>query len=291
MNQKVLDRNIKDGYELAFKITKKDATAFYFASRFLPRDKRCAAFCVYSVCRASDDAVDINAGILKEQNLNELKERISSVYENRDLGQNLLLAFRETEENYKIPQRYFDELFEGMRMDLFKNRYASFGELYDYSYKVAGVIGLIMLKIFGCDNPEAQRHAVDLGIAMQLTNILRDIKEDFARGRIYLPKDEMEKYAISERDIEGERVDDNFKALLQFQIKRARDYYNNSKAGIKMIKGLRSRFVVCAMKDIYAGILDAIEKNGYDVFSKRARVTGVGKFGVALKILMKGEYL
>jgi len=148
-----------------------------------------------------------------------------------------------------------------------------------------------MLKVLGSHNQEAEKYAVDLGIAMQCTNILRDVKEDFERGRVYLPKDEMERFNVSENHIAEEKIDRNFIGLLKFQIERAREYYENSTKGLKMINNVVSRVVVCMMKDLYAGILNAIEEIGYNVFSRRAHVNTVGKLVIALKVLMKREYL
>ena len=176
-------------------------------------------------------------------------------------------------------------------MDLDKNLYYDFNELYTYCYRVAGVVGLVMLHIFGFNNEAAKKHAIDLGVAMQLTNILRDIKEDFQRGRVYLPLDEMRRFAMTENILAKELVDGNLRAMLQFQIKRARAYYDNAWAGIKMINNARSRFVVTVMKDLYAGILDSIETNNYDIFSKRAQVNLLKKIYLTAKTLLRGAYL
>jgi phytoene synthase len=125
---------------------------------------------------------------------------------------------------------------------------------------------------------------------MQLTNILRDIKEDYQRGRVYLPQNEMKQFGVTEEDIAQESLSERFISLLKHQIQRARTYYNNSAKGIGMIIDKNGRFVVCAMKDIYAGILYAIERNNYDVFSQRAHVNTPGKILLLLKIMLKGEY-
>jgi phytoene synthase len=130
----------------------------------------------------------------------------------------------------------------------------------------------MILKIFGYKDYEAENYAASLGIAMQLTNILRDIKEDYRRGRIYLPQDEMLHFGVTENDIAEENCDDRFKSLLRFQIKRARQFYRNSEPGLAMITDPRCRFVARVMKEVYSGILEEIEKNNYDVFSKRAYV-------------------
>jgi len=281
---------VKEGYAKVRAVTREHAKTFYFASRFLPKDKRNAAYAIYAICRITDDTVDNDAIPSRSVNLRSIEEKIESVYRDTQLSDSSLLAFKETVNKYNIPRRYFDELIQGMYMDLNKSRYENFDELYTYCYRVAGVVGSIMLKIFGSHHQEAERYAIDLGIAMQLTNILRDIKEDFKRGRIYLPKDEMERFNMSENHISEEKVDESFIALLKCQIGRARDYYNSSAKGIKMINSMMSRFVVCIMKDIYAGILTSIENNGYDIFSHRAHVDTGKKLCGALKVVIGREY-
>lgn len=291
MKQSKKNSSIQEGFKEAKVLTKKHAKTFYFASRFLPKDKQNAAYAIYAVCRITDDIVDNNEILSGSINLSAIRESIESVYNKTKLTDNILLAFRETINKYKIPKKYFDELIEGMYMDLHKNRYESFDELYIYCKRVAGMIGLTMLKVLGFHDQEAEKYAVDLGIAMQCTNILRDIKEDFERGRVYLPKDEMERFNVSENHIAEEKIDRSFIGLLKFQIDRAREYYENSTKGLKMINNVMSRVVVCMMKDLYAGILNSIEEIGYNVFSRRAHVNTVGKLVIALKVLMKREYL
>lgn len=291
MNNAILEKKIQQGYLKSRLMTRQYAKTFYFSSCFLPREKQNAAYSVYAICRISDESVDG-----KEQNspvdtLNSVREKIETAYTGRTLEDEILMSFRETVNRYEIPENYFRELLKGMFMDLHKTRYENFEELYKYCYRAAGVVGLIMLKIFGYKNSQTEKHAVSLGIAMQLTNILRDIKEDFHRGRIYLPLDEMKKFGITENDIAAEIVNESFVNLLKFQIQRVRNYYQLSAPGIKSIKNLQSRFVVCTMKEIYAGILESIEKNGYDVFSRRACVTAAGKIARVARILTGGQYL
>ncbi|MFA5411359.1 MAG: phytoene/squalene synthase family protein [Candidatus Omnitrophota bacterium] len=279
-----------NGFLLARAITRKHAKTFYFASRLLKKGRKNAAYAVYAICRLSDDIVDNGQDIGDARNLTGLREKIDSAYSNAPLADPLLSAFRQTVNKYHLPKKYFDALIEGMEMDLRKSRYRNFEELYDYSYKVAGVIGLIMLEIFGYRDQRAAAHAVNLGIAMQLTNILRDIKEDFRRGRIYLPEEEMQRFGVSESDISEGRIDANFKELMKFQIGRCREYYAQARPGIRMIGDLNSRLVALAMAEMYAGILKAIEKNYYDCFSRRAGVSAPEKIGALLKIILKGEY-
>lgn len=267
-------------------LTKKYAKTFYFASHFLPKDKKYAAYAVYAICRVSDEAVDGKTINNNTKSLDRIKENIDSAYGKGEIRNNVLLAFRDTVTKYDIPKYYFDQLIEGMRLDLNKKRYANFTELYEYCYKAAGVVGLILLKILGSYDAKTQEYSVNLGIAMQLTNILRDIKEDFQRGRIYLPQDEMEKCGVTESNISRMIVDDNLVNLLKFQIERAKEYYKSSSYGIATIGNLRCRFVAAIMKNMYAGILDSIENNGYDIFSRRAHVDLFKKITITLKTLL-----
>jgi len=284
------DARLERGLRLAQAMTRQYAKTYYFASRFLPKEKKYPAYAVYAVCRISDEAVDKNSEV-SLSSLSHAKDNIELAYSDSPLQEDLLLAFRQTVRRFDIPKTYFDELLEGMHMDLTKKRYETFDELYGYCYRVAGVVGLITLKIFGYLQKEAEKHAVDLGVAMQLTNILRDIKEDSLRGRVYLPQEELKKFGVFEEQLSGGKVDDNFKTLLKFQIERARQYYATSESGIRLITDSRCRFAVLCMKQIYAGILNCIEHSNYDVFSKRCFVPSWTKAGIAFKILLEGRYL
>lgn len=279
-----------DGFARAEAITKKHAKTFYFASRFLPRDKRHAAYAVYALCRIADDTVDADPRSPDVQALRAIERSLNCVYGGGEVTGGLLIAFKQTVERYRIPRDCFDVLIEGMEMDLRQKRYENFEELYRYCYRVAGVVGLIMLRIFGYRGSEAEGHAVELGVAMQLTNIVRDVHEDFKRGRIYLPGDEMERFRVSENHLAAGTLDEPFKALLRFQISRARQYYAAAARGIGRVDNFRCRLVVSMMKEMYAGILTAVEMNNYDVFSRRAHVSASGKVVRALACIVKGGY-
>jgi phytoene synthase len=170
-----------------------------------------------------------------------------------------------------------------MELDLTKSRYETFEDLYTYCYKVAGVIGLIMLKIFGYKNQEAAKYAVDLGIAMQLTNILRDIKEDCLRKRIYLPLNELNNFGVYEKDILNSKMNNNLESLLRFQLERAKKYYETSLKGVNLIDNKRAEFVVKLMANMYCAILDDIEKHNFDIFTRRAHTSILDKLTVLLK--------
>lgn len=280
---------LESGFAQAKKITQKYARTFYFASPFLSKERRRAAFAVYALCRIADDYVDTNDPDAAYQELSKISLDIDTAYAKGQLKDPLLLAFRDSIEKFDIPKNYFSDILAGMRMDLHKNRYANFDELYDYCYKVAGAVGLIMLQIFDADAHEAREYAVDLGVALQLTNIVRDIKEDYARGRIYLPQDEMHKFGITPEDIASHNLNQNFKELLMFQIQRARQYYCRSLAGLSFIKNKRSRFLILAIKRMYAAILDTIEKKDFDIFSARAQVSNLKKIALLSGIIFKAK--
>ena len=285
------NRQLQTGFREAKEITKKFAKTFYLASLFLPKENKYASYAVYAICRLSDEAVDGLTPLDKRGNLQKLESKISDAYTERQINEPLLSAFRQTVNKYKIPKEYFDELIKGMRMDLEINRYQDFPALYEYCYRVAGVIGLIMLKIFGYKDNAAKDYAIKLGIAMQLTNILRDINEDFLRGRIYLPQNEILEFNISEQQLSKGQIDEHFRNLLRFQINRCRKFYNDSFAGIQFINSPFCRFVVFCMKEIYSGILEEIEKNDYDVFTERAHVNKLKKTVIMFKILTGRKYL
>ncbi|MBF0532640.1 MAG: phytoene/squalene synthase family protein [Candidatus Omnitrophica bacterium] len=277
---------IQKDFQLAEAITRQHAKSFYFASRFLSREKRQAAYTLYAVCRISDDAVDQSLDTVFRQNqLVLIQKNIAAAYAGPAPSGGLWAAFQFVIRQYAIPLWYFEELLDGQAMDLNKNRYANFPELYVYCYKVAGVVGLMMHKIFRCCHPAAVKHAIDLGVAMQLTNILRDIKEDAHRGRIYLPADEMMEYNISADDILKGRIPAEWKPFMCFQIQRAREYYSRALPGIKHIESRDARFVARAMAVLYADILTQIEKNQYNVFHQRAHTNHLRK----ILLLLTGQ--
>jgi len=285
------DKKIRLGFQKARDITKRFAKTFYLASLFLPKEKKYASYAVYAICRLSDETVDNSASLDQNNRLQEIELKISQAYTEKQISDPLLASFSQTVNKYKIPKEYFEALTRGMHMDLEIKRYKDFSSLYEYCYRVAGVVGLIMLKIFGYKDNSAEGPAVKLGVAMQLTNILRDIKEDLNRGRIYLPWDEMSRFNISEQQLSAGDVDEKLKEFLRFQIKRCRQFYYDSLQGIKLINSPLCRFVVLCMKEVYSGILEKIEKNNYDVFTVRAQVGKLRKAGIILKILLEKKYL
>lgn len=184
-----------------------------------------------------------------------------------------LAAFRDTVRARKLPRRHFDDLLLGMEMDLAVDRYGDFAALDLYCYRVAGVVGLMMAHVFGFRHERCLPRAEALGRAMQLTNILRDVGEDLGRGRVYLPLDELAGHGVTLDQMRAGRVDEPFRRLMRFQIERARAAYREAEAGIPDLVGAPNRLTVRVMARLYGGILDEIERNDYDVFTRRARVS------------------
>jgi 15-cis-phytoene synthase len=268
-------------FEAARAICKRHARSFYFSSFFLPKPKRDAAYAVYAFCRLLDDATDeAPDATAVEKQITRFCELLGKIYAGEsadfavasDEARLALQAFAWTVKQYQIPRKYFDEVAEGCRMDLTIHRYQTWEDLRQYCYRVAGVVGLIMCKIFGLNEPAAEAQAVMMGEAMQLTNILRDVKEDFARGRIYLPLEDLQRFGYTERDLADGVVNDCFRDLMKFQVERARMLFQTGAAGLRHLPNDGSRFTATAMGVIYAGILRAIERQKYDVFSNRARL-------------------
>ncbi|MGI8468217.1 MAG: phytoene/squalene synthase family protein [Pyrinomonadaceae bacterium] len=177
---------------------------------------------------------------------------------------------------YKIPQNLPLELTRGVLMDTHIKRYETFAELYVYCYRVASTVGLMSSEIFGYEKPETLEFAEALGIAMQLTNILRDVKEDAAMNRIYLPQEDLRKFDVSEKQIFANRTDEDFIRLMKFEIERAREFYHKAERGIPLLEK-ETRLTVLLASRLYAKILDEIEKQNYDVFTRRSRTTKLQK--------------
>jgi phytoene synthase len=269
--------------------TRHYAKSFYFASFLLPKEKRYAAYSVYAFCRYTDNIVDMadkNANGRVEQKINSLLKNLDEAYSNKSIETNTFSAFANTVKKYDIPKHYFTELIEGVGMDIKSRRYETFSELETYCFKVASVVGLIMSEIFGYTNSAALQYAVDLGKAMQLTNILRDIHDDYKMGRVYIPQDELERFGYSERDIKDKVINDNFISLIKHQIGRARSFYSLAEKGIPYLTDDGSRTTVVLMHKIYSGILDKIEQKKYNIYSGRAFVNRGEKISITAKYLL-----
>lgn len=273
---------IESAYEYCERVTKEHARSFYFAAKFLPREKRRAVYPIYAFCRHVDDAIDEAVGSVdvRRSVVAGWESRLRDVFggtidfdPERPSEQDLVfVAWGDLLEKYSFDIELPLELIRGVVQDTEIDRYESFDDLYEYCYRVASTVGLMSSEILGYSESHALENAEALGIAMQLTNILRDVGEDAERGRIYIPREDLERFGVSEDQILNRRFDGNFVELMKFEIDRARDFYRRGNAGIGYLDR-DTRFTVAAASTIYAGILDRIEKQRYDVFAGRARTS------------------
>lgn len=259
-------------YTRCAQITRAHSHTFYVASGLLPWEKRRAVRALYAFCRLSDDVVD-RATEDAQRALTEWRHRASSEPSSDDP---VLLAWADARARYGIPQRYVDQLLEGVAQDIHTRRYATFDDLAAYCYGVASTVGLMAMHIIGFEDRRAISYAVKLGVALQLTNILRDVGEDWRSGRVYLPQDELASFGLKESDIAAGHVDERWRAFLRFQVARVRRLYAESLPGIVFLHP-DGRFAVAAAGELYQAILDQIEANRWDVFSRRAYIGYWGK--------------
>ncbi|MFU8813044.1 MAG: phytoene/squalene synthase family protein [Balneolaceae bacterium] len=289
------DQTLQRAYSHCRAITREYAKTFYMATRFLPYSKQRSIFAIYGLCRYLDNLVDEAEDLTRREylsrlqvieKLDEFTHKLINVYRGAPSNDPILIAFSHTLNYYNIPIELPLQLIDGVKMDLTKNRYETFDEVYDYSYKVASVVGLMTSEVFGYSDPRALNYAVDLGIAMQLTNILRDIGEDIDNNRIYLPNNEMNDFGITEEMLMRKEMTPAFASFMKFQIKRAHEYYERSDVGISMLSR-DSRLPVALARENYSRILSKIEENEYNVFAERAYLNSTEKFSILPKVYMQ----
>lgn len=270
--------SLANAYRYCRQIAKHHAKTFYLATMFLPKPRQNPIFAMYALLRTVDDLVDLaedklTNGQLTRHEINESignwKTRLKECYGGKHHDDPILLAWQDTLTRHPIPVELPLDLIDGVAMDIDFVPFETFDELYVYCYKVASVVGLMTAEIFGYSDKKALQHAIDLGIAMQLTNILRDVGEDVDRGRIYLPLEDLGRFGYSTEEFMQKQMNGNFVNLMKFQIERARRYYASSDLGIPMLEK-SSRFAVMISSRNYSDILKTIENNGYDVFTSRA---------------------
>lgn len=254
-------------------LTSLHSRTFSVATGLLPAEKRRAMRALYAFCRESDDIVDSLDGNAEEALVDWRQEVLAPLPPTTDL---VALAWADTRVRYRIPQGYAEQLIDGVGRDLQRRRYRTFEDLARYAYGVASTVGLMSMHIIGFAGEQAFPYAIKLGVALQLTNILRDVEEDWQTGRLYLPLDEMERYGVTEANLERGQVDDRWRAFLCFQIARNRRLYAEARPGIALLNQ-DGRFAVSAASEFYGAILDDIEAHDYDVFHRRAHVSAWGK--------------
>ncbi|ELS04080.1 phytoene/squalene synthetase [Xenococcus sp. PCC 7305] len=276
--------SVPESYEYCRRITADYAKTFYLGTLLMPKEKSKAIWAIYAWCRRTDELVDgEKARFTTDDTLAQWESQIESVFAGKPRD-NTDVALADAVQRFPMDIQPFRDMIAGQRMDLYRSRYQTFEELKLYCYRVAGTVGLMSNAVLGIRDPHNNvpwkrdqpiyiptKEALALGIAMQLTNILRDVGEDAERGRIYLPLDDLAAFGYTEKDLLAGVNDDRWKAMMRFQIKRARQYYHQAERGISYL--IRdSRLPVWASLMLYQGILGAIEKNNYDVFNKRAFV-------------------
>ncbi len=285
-----MDEKLAVSYRYCRDVARKRAKNFYYSFIVLPKDQRDAMCAVYAFMRYCDDIADdpdvnCDRGEMLERWRNTL-----DVSRLDDHKESLILpAFHDTVRTFNIPLEYFHQLIDGASMDLSIDRYETFEQLYDYCYKVASVVGLVCIHIFGFDAPEAKKYAEYCGIAFQLTNILRDVKEDAASGRVYIPEEDLRAFDYSAEELIAGPRDDRFKRLMRFQVDRARGYYASAMPLVKMVHGA-GRPGLCAMIEIYLGILDRIESKEYDVFRHSVSLSRARKLAIAARALVRSKF-
>ena len=254
-------------------ITAEHSRSFHLASGFLPPDKRRATRALYAFCRVTDDLIDRPVG----DPVSMLAQwRHASLEQEPPSDDPVAIAWADTRQHYGIPRRYAEQLLEGVARDLRQQCYVTFDDLATYCYGVASTVGLMAMHIVGFSGQEAIPYAIKLGVALQMTNILRDVAADFANGRIYLPLDELQDFGITRHDLALGQLNDHWRAFMRFQIARNRQLYDESWPGIAMLDA-DGRFAIAAASVLYRGILDDIEAHDYDVFSRRAHVSTARK--------------
>ena len=268
-------------YDHCQALTKREAKNFYYGFMLLPGGQRRAIYAAYAFARECDDIVD--AGLPTEEaslRLAACRESLDRCLEAQPQGP-VLIALRDAIERYRIPHGYFYRLIEGVEGDLTVRRYADFEELKRYCYLVASVVGLISISIFGYRGGEqARRHAADLGIALQLTNILRDIQEDLQRDRIYLPLEELARFGYAEDDLRQGVANDAFRRLMALQTNRARRYFESGRRLFPYLSR-RARACVGVMAGIYSTILDDIQRQPETVLERRVSLSAGQKLALA----------
>lgn len=281
--------SVADAYELCREVTATYSKSFYLATLLMPEEKRQAIWAIYLWCRRTDELVDgPAAATTTPATLDRWEKQLESAFAGIAVDDEDV-ALVDTLGRFPLEIQPFRDMIDGQRMDLVRSRYQTFEELKLYCYRVAGTVGLMSTVVMGAecsvapapwDSPQPHHPpieaAIALGIANQLTNILRDVGEDARRGRIYLPLEELALFDYSEADLIQGVVDDRWRALMKFQIQRARKYYSEAERGIRSLSP-NARWPVWASLMVYSQILNAIEDNDYDVFSRRAYVSGFKK--------------
>jgi phytoene synthase len=281
--------DIQRSYRHCRGIARTRARNFYYSFLVLPHERRQAMCAVYAFMRYCDDIVDeAGSHADKRSRLDAWRSALDEAYTPRNGTDRLILpAFRDTVSRFSIPRAYFEAIIDGAEMDLTVTRYQTFEDLYRYCYHVASAVGLVCIHIFGFSGGEAaKRYAESCGIAFQLTNILRDIREDAEMGRIYLPQQDLRDFACTEEDLRGGMVTDRIRRLMAFEVKRAHGYYEEALPLLPLVHPA-SRACLAAMIRIYWQNLYEIERRDYNVFGQKIRLPAWKKLAIATGAMIR----
>jgi len=273
--------------DTAKEISKRSKSSFYYAFNLLPNEKREAMNTVYAFCRQTDDIIDEGnePDDMKYEKLHKWRIEFEKAF-NGNSEYLLLNKLANTISKFNIPLDPFFELIKGMEMDLQRKTYLTFDDLVLYCYRVASTVGLMCIEIFGYKNKSAKDFAIDLGIALQLTNILRDVKKDVKSGRVYLPQEDLKRFSYTENDIYLSSYNPNFVNLMQYEVERAKGYFEKATNELDL-DDKPSMFAARAMQHIYYKLLKKISDANYDVYNNNIRVSNIEKIGISLGVWAK----
>ena len=273
------DKQIELAYKECARMTRSASSNFYIGGLVLPNELRHAAFATYAFCRLCDDIVDEpTVGQDPGTELDVVQVALDDASKTRYAESPIFVALEHAIDRFSLDKKNFSDVIDGCRMDIGINRYESFDDLRVYCRRVASAVGIICISIFGHTGRTAIEYADDLGIAFQLTNILRDIREDYANGRVYLPQDELRNFGVLESEFAGEQRSENFREMMRFQLERARRYYESGERVIPL--AIRGRQCLELMSGFYSRILQKIEESDADVLSQRVSLTTAEKISI-----------
>jgi 15-cis-phytoene synthase len=262
-------------FERCVKITRESSSNFYYAFKLLPDERRRALYATYAFCRFVDDIADDDQVREPAALLKRWREELERVYHGNPTRA-ISRALADSVRRFSIPRRYFEEIIDGVEMDLTHKRYPTFAELRLYCYRVASAVGLICIEIFGYRNPQARTYAENLGLAFQLTNIIRDVREDASRGRIYLPLEDLERFEVKEDEVLTGLHSGRFERLMEFEARRAQDFYQEAERALPA-EDRTSLLTAEAMRLIYQALLRRIMKSRYRVMDGKLRLSAPHK--------------
>jgi phytoene synthase len=277
---------LENSYAYCRRVARTRARNFYYSFVLLSREQRNAMCAVYAFMRYCDDLSDEPGA--HSSAIEQWRAVLDDALAGRCGAHPVLPAFYDTVTRYRIPARYFHQMIDGVSSDLEPRRFETFDQLYRYCYQVASTVGLTVIHIFGFDSPDAFLLAEKCGIAFQITNILRDIREDAQRGRIYLPAEDLDRFRVSEDDLHRGVLSPEFLELMNFEAGRARRYYQESQPLLELVHP-RSRASLRALISIYSQLLDRIERSNYDVFSRRISLPAAEKCWIVVRALLPGR--